>query len=179
MIDQTPFTETLSWLQKELANLRTGRAQPSMLESVQVETYGSLMPLQQLASLSAPEPRLLVVQPWDPQTTKDIERAIRQTDLGLNPAVDGVIIRVPFPPLTEEKRKELVKLMHGKLEEGKVKLRLAREGMIKDWKLKKTNGELSEDDFFRLEKDLQEIVDKMNQQIQEMGASKEKEMMTV
>lgn len=179
MIDHTHFEGVLASLQKDLANLRTGRASPSLLENLPVEAYGSSMPLQQVASITAPEPRMLVVQPWDQQTIKEVEKAIRQSDLGLNPAVDGVLIRVPFPALTEEKRKDLVKIMHGKLEESKIKLRQVRETILKDWKSKKTAGELSEDEFFRLEKDLKEVVDKTNQQIEDLGASKEHEMMTI
>lgn len=179
MIDKTHFEGVLSSLQKDLSGLRTGRATPSLLEDIQVEAYGSNMPLQQLASITSPEPRMLVVQPWDAQTIKDVEKAIRQTDLGLNPAVDGAIIRVPFPALTEEKRKELVKIMHGKLEEAKIKLRQIRETILKEWKAKKTAGEMSEDDFFRLEKDLQTIVDDTNKQIESIGEDKEKEMLTI
>ncbi|MEK7540100.1 MAG: ribosome recycling factor [Patescibacteria group bacterium] len=179
MIDKTHFAGVASSLQKDLSSLRTGRAIPALLEDIQVEAYGSNMPLQQLASITAPEPRLLVVQPWDAQTIKDVEKAIRQSDLGLNPVVDGVIIRVPFPALTEEKRKELVKIMHGRLEEAKVKLRQMRETILKEWKIKKTAGEMSEDDFFRLEKDLQDLVDETNQHIESMGEDKEKEMLTI
>lgn len=179
MIDKTPFTDVISSIQKELASIRTGRATPSLLEHLQVEAYGSYLPLQQVASITAPEPRMLIVQPWDQQTIKDVEKAIRQSELGLNPAVDGVLIRVPFPTLTEDKRKELVKLMHTKLEEGKIKLRQVRENLLKDWKTKKTAGELSEDEFFRLEKELKEIVETTNQQIEELGAAKEQDMMTV
>lgn len=179
MIDNTHFAGVLSSLQKDLSGLRTGRAVPSLLEDMQVEAYGSNMPIQQLASITAPEPRMLVVQPWDAQTMKDIEKAIQQSNLGLNPVVDGAIIRVPFPALTEEKRKELVKLMHGKLEEAKIKLRQIRETLLKEWKAKKTEGELSEDDFFRLEKELQAMVDETNQKIESMGEAKEKEMLTI
>lgn len=179
MIDKTHFAGVVSSLQKDLSGLRTGRAIPALLEDIQVEVYGSNMPLQQLASITAPEPRLLVVQPWDTQTIKEVEKAIRQTELGLNPVVDGVIIRVPFPALTEEKRKELVKFMHVKLEEAKVKLRQMRETTLKEWKTKKTAGEMSEDDFFRLEKDLQVLVDETNQHIESMGEDKEKEMLTI
>lgn len=179
MIDNRPFEDVIASLQKDLANLRTGRATPSVLEHIQVEAYGSTMPLQQVATITAPEPRMLVVQPWDQQTIKEVEKAIRQSDLGLNPAVDGALIRVPFPALTEDKRKELVKLMHTKLEESKVKLRHLRENILKDWKTKKTAGELSEDDFFRLEKELQELIDRNNQQIEDLGATKEQEMMTI
>lgn len=179
MIDSSHFEGVISSLQKELAGLRTGRAIPALLEDLQVEAYGSTMPLQQLASITAPEPRMLVVQPWDAQTMKEVEKAIRQTDLGLNPAVDGALIRVPFPALTEEKRKELVKIMHAKLEEAKIKLRQLRETMLKEWKVKKTAGEMSEDEFFRQEKDLQQVVDKVNEQIESLGQAKEKEMLTI
>lgn len=179
MIDSSHFDGIISSLQKELSGLRTGRAIPALLEDIQVEAYGSIMPLQQLASVSAPEPRMLIVQPWDAQTIKEVEKAIRQTDLGLNPAVDGVLIRVPFPALTEEKRKELVKIMHTKLEESKIKLRQLRETILKEWKVKKTAGEMSEDEFFRQEKDLQQLVDKVNEQIETLGQAKEKEMLTI
>lgn len=179
MIDHTHFEGVITALQKDLATIRTGRASPSLLENIQVEAYGSNMPLQQVASISAPEPRLLIVQPWDQHTIKEVEKAIRSSDLGLNPAVDGALIRVPFPALTEEKRKDLVKLMHSKLEESKIKLRQVRETLLKDWKVKKTAGEMSEDDFFRLEKELKELVDANNQQIESLGASKEQEMMTI
>lgn len=179
MIDKTHFEDVVNSLQKDLATIRTGRATPSLLENIQVEAYGSFMPLQQVASITAPEPRMLIVQPWDQQTVKEVEKAIRQSELGLNPAVDGVLIRVPFPALTEDKRKELVKLMHTKLEEAKIKMRQVRENILKDWKTKKTAGELSEDEFFRLEKELKELVEATNQQIEELGSAKEQDMMTL
>lgn len=179
MIEKNQIEQVLVGLNKDLANLRTGRAMPSLLENLPVEAYGGTLPLQQLASITAPEPRLLVIQTWDQQTIKEVEKAIRQSDLGLNPAVDGALIRVPFPALTEDKRKELVKVMHAKLEEARIKLRQVREGQLKDFKVQKTNGALSEDDYFRLEKELQILVDEANQRIQTTGDTKEKEMMTI
>lgn len=179
MIDTTQFSSVIEHIEKDLAGLRTGRAMPSLLESLQVETYGSYMSLQQLAAISAPEPRLLVIQPWDQSTMKDIEKAIRQSDMGLNPVVESNLVRVPFPALTEEKRKELVKIMHQKIEEGKIQLRKIRETVLKDLKMKKTEGKMSEDDFFREEKLMQEAVDTVTAQIDAIAAKKEADMMAI
>lgn len=178
-MDSSPFTSVTEHFKTDLQGLRTGRATPAFIENLPVESYGSTLPLAQLGSIAAPEPRLLTVQAWDPQTIKEIEKAIRQSDLGLNPAVDGQLIRIPFPPLTEEKRKELVKVMHHKLEEAKIQLRQIRETILKDLKQQKTDGKLSEDSFFRQEKDLQTEVDNTQTQLQQLADAKEQEMMTI
>ncbi|MFH1536601.1 MAG: ribosome recycling factor [Patescibacteria group bacterium] len=173
------FAKALEHLKSELKNIRTGRAVPTILENIQVEAYGQKTPLSGLASVTAPEPQTLVVTPYDKNTIKDLERGIRDANLDLNPTINGDIIRITFPPLTEEKRIELVKIMNERVEDTKISVKNIREDIMKNFKNQKNNKEISEDDYFREEKDLQKIVDDYNNQIQEISANKEKDIMTV
>ncbi|HWA58849.1 MAG TPA: ribosome recycling factor [Gemmatimonadales bacterium] len=161
---------------REFSGIRTGKATTSLLDLVRVDAYGSVMPLNQVALVAAPEPRLLTVQPFDKGLTQMIEKAIRDSDLGLNPATQGNLIRVPIPALTEERRKDLVKVMHKLGEEGKVAVRHARgEAHTRIKKVEK----VPEDDKTRGEKELQKVTDEHIKQIDQLIAAKEAEIMEV
>jgi ribosome recycling factor len=160
----------------ELATIRSGKATTSLLDTVRVDAYGQQLPLNQVASVSAPEPRLLTVQPWDRSLIGAVEKAIQTSDLGLNPSNDGTMIRVPLPPLTEERRKELVKVVHKLAEEGRIAIRHARtEALAQTKKLE----HVSEDDKRRAEKDLQKLHDDAIKQVDALVKGKEQEIMEV
>lgn len=161
----------------EFSTVRTGRANPQILHRIHVEYYGQATPLQQLASMSVPEPRLLVVQPFDKSTIGAIERAIQESDLGLNPSNDGVVIRLAFPPLTEERRKELIRVVRHMAEEGRVAVRNIRRHTKSD--MESLHGEISDDEIHRAEKELQEITDRHIAKIDEALARKEAELLEV
>ncbi|MEH6950789.1 ribosome recycling factor [Nitrobacter sp. NHB1] len=166
-------------LKHELGGLRTGRAAASMLEPVQVEAYGSHMPLNQVATISVPEPRLLSVQVWDKSMVKAVEKAIVDSNLGLSPATEGQVLRLRIPELNEERRKELVKVAHKYAEAAKVAVRhVRRDGLDTIKKLEK-NHEMSEDDQKRLDNDVQKATDAMISEIDQLLAGKEKEILTV
>jgi ribosome recycling factor len=161
---------------REFSGIRSGKASASLLDVVRVEAYGSPMPLNQVAMVAAPEPRLLTVQPFDKSLTHAIEKAIRDADLGLNPATQGLLIRVPLPALSEERRKELVKVVHKLAEEGRIAVRHARtDSMSRIKKLEK----VSEDDKARAEKDVQKVTDEHIRQIDTLVQAKEAEIMEV
>ena len=166
-------------LEEDLSTIRTGRASPSLVERLPVEYYGMNTPLIQLASISVPEPRQLLIRPFDPATLKDIDRAILASDLGLNPNNDGKVIRLTLPQLTEERRHELVRVGHNRMEDTRAKIRNVRRDLIRDLREFEDEGLISEDDLERGEKQLQELTDKMNDKVQEIGDKKEKEIMEV
>jgi len=161
---------------REFATLRSGKATTSLLDLVRVQAYGNEMPLNQVASVAAPEPRLLTVTPWDKSLAQAIDKGLRESDLGLNPVSQGGIIRVPLPPLTEERRRELVKVVHKLAEEGKVAVRHARHTSKEQ--LKKIEH-VSEDDHHKADHDLQKVTDDHIKHIDEMVKSKEAEIMEV
>lgn len=161
---------------RELATIRTGKATTTLLDTVRVEAYGNHVPLNQVASVAAPEPRLLTIQPWDKNLVVAIEKGIAASNLGLNPAHDGVLIRIPIPALTEERRKELVKVVHKLAEEGKVGVRHARTEAIS--KAKKAEH-VSEDETRHVEKDVQKLHDDAIKQIDGLVKGKEQEIMEV
>ncbi len=161
---------------RELATIRTGKATTSLLDTVKVEAYGQHLPLNQVASVAAPEPRLLTVQPWDRSLIGAVEKAIRASDLGLNPTNDGTIIRIPLPPLTEERRRELVKVVHKLTEEGRIAVRHARSDALS--KIKKVEH-VSEDDKRRYEKEVQKLHDEAMEQLETMMKAKEREVLEV
>lgn len=161
----------------EFGTVRTGRANPGILHRVQVEYYGTMTPLQQLASFAVPEPRLLVVSPFDPNAIPEIERGINAAQLGLNPSNDGHVIRLAFPELTEERRKDLIKLVRNMAEEGKVAIRQVRRHVKDD--IEALHGEISDDDIHRAEKDLQDATDRHTQRIDELLEHKEHELLEV
>ncbi len=165
----------------EFTSIRTGKASPALVEGIDimVASYGSKMKLNQLAMISTPEPRLIMVQPFDPSTTQDIERGLKESKLGINPNVDGKNIRLPMPELSEERRKDLVKLVKGMGEEARIRIRASRkEGIDKVKQLHKDN-ELTEDDVKSMEKDIQDLTDKYVKKIDEQVAAKDKDVMTV
>ncbi|MER3544370.1 MAG: ribosome recycling factor [Chloroflexota bacterium] len=166
-------------LEAELLGIRTGRASPALVERLLVDYYGTPTQLQQLATISAPEPQLLTIRPYDPSTIKEIERAIRASQLGLNPSNDGKIIRLVIPPLTEERRLELVKLVHRKVEEAKVAVRNCRRDTLEDLRNFKEEGLISEDEFFRGRDDLQELTDRYIEKVEAVGKRKEDEIRQV
>jgi len=170
---------TLENVRGELARLRTGKATPALLDGIHVEYYGSNMPLKQVANVSAPEPRLLVVQPWDRNLLGEIEKAILKSDLGLNPTNDGIVIRIPIPALTEERRKSLVKVAKKIGEDGKIAIRNIRRDANEKLKKAEKNHEISEDDLHRAQDKVQEITDDFIKKIDELLALKEKEIMEI
>ena len=171
--------KTLVHLAEEFDAVRAGRANPKVLDRIKVEYYGQETPLNGVASISSPDARTLVVQPWDTNLLKDIQKAIQVSDLGINPQNDGRVIRLTFPMLTEDRRKELVKQVKKYAEDAKVAMRnIRRDGMDYVKKLKK-NSEITEDDQKKAEKDLQDLLDKMIKKVDEATALKEKELMAL
>lgn len=166
-------------IRNEFATVRTGKASPALLDLIKVDAYGQQMPLNQMATIGAPEPRLIVVQPYDPSQLVAIEKAIMSSDLGLVPNNDGKIIRIPIPPLTEERRKELVRLTHKIAEEGRVAIRNIRHEANKRVHQQEKDGTISEDDMHRLLKDVQDLTDKHIAAIDQMLERKEQEVMEV
>lgn len=165
--------------ESELKTIRAGGANASVLDKIYVEYYGAQMPINQLASISRPEPKLLVIQPYDGSALKDIEKAINKSDLGIAPQNDGKVIRLTFPPLTEERRKELVKLVKKYTEEAKVQVRNARRDAMDNYKAQKKNGEITEDDLKGIEKDIQKLTDDCIKTVDNICADKEKEILEV
>jgi ribosome recycling factor len=164
---------------REFAGVRTGRATPALLEHVMVDYYGVATPVTQVASVTAPDPRLLVVQPWDKSMIKEVEKAIQKSELGLTPSVDGTVIRLPIPSLTGERRKELVKLVHKQAEEARVAIRnIRRDHKDKLEKLEK-KGELSEDELHRALDELQKLTDQHVKDVDTLLTAKEKEITEV
>jgi ribosome recycling factor len=166
-------------LKKELGGLRTGRASPSLLESVSVSAYGTTMPLNQLSTVSAPEPRLLVVQVWDRSMAKAVDAAIREAGLGLNPQSEGQVIRVPIPPLSEERRKELTKIAHKYAEQARVSVRNVRRDGLEALKKREKDREITQDQHRKLDKDVQTLTDDTIKKVDETLAHKEKEILHV
>lgn len=166
-------------LHDDLAAIRTGRANPGLVEKMSVEYYGTPTPLMQLASISVPEPRSLMIKPFDPTTIKVIEKAIQASELGLNPNNDGKVIHLNLPPLTEERRRDLVKHVHHRLEESRVAIRNIRRDAHNDMRDFEKEKLISEDDLERGEDDLQKLTDRFIEEIAEMGKKKEAEIMEV
>lgn len=177
---QEKFNAAVAHYEDELKKVRTGRAHASALDSIHVEAYGQKMPLNQVATVMAPEPQLLTITPFDPTNIAAISAAIRADQaLGLNPADDGRLIRVPIPPLTEERRKQIVKQTSEKVEEAKIALRNVRQDAFKEIKRLKDAKELSEDDQKRAEKGIDDLVSSLNAKIEEIFKAKEKEILTI
>lgn len=163
-------------LVSEFKTIRAGRANASVLDKIAIDYYGTMTPIQQVGSISSPDPRSLVIQPWDATALKDIEKAINASDLGITPQNDGKVIRLSFPPLTEERRQELVKTVKKYAEETKVQIRNARRDGIESFKKMKKDGEITEDDLKASEKDIQNMTDKYIKEIDNITADKEKEI---
>jgi len=164
---------------REFSTVRTGKATPALLDTVRVDAYGSKMPINQVGTVSAPEPRMLLVQPWDKGLIGAIEKAVRSAELGLNPVNDGNVIRIPIPPLTEERRRELVKVVHKLAEEGRVAVRHARQEANKEIKRRQQAHEVSEDEARRLLDEVQKLTDQYIARIDELLQAKEQEVMEV
>lgn len=160
----------------EFKTIRAGRANASVLDKIAIDYYGTMTPVQQVGSISSPEPRTLVIQPWDATVLKEIEKAINKSELGISPQNDGKVIRLTFPPLTEERRRELVKTVKKYAEEAKVQIRNARRDGIEAYKKQKKDGEITEDELKTIEKDIQAMTDKYIKEIDSVTADKEKEI---
>ncbi|MBM3118388.1 MAG: ribosome recycling factor [Chloroflexi bacterium] len=185
MIEQI-LTDTNSKMQKaidaltrDLAAIRTGRASPALVEHIRADYHGVLTPLNQIASISIPEAKMILIQPWDRSSIRTIEKAILTSDLGLNPTSDGTFIRIPIPPLTEERRKELIKVVHKRLEEARIELRNFRRDGIERLRQVEKNKEISQDQYTRASDQLQKLIDNFIYRVNSIGQDKEKEIMEV
>ena len=171
--------KTIASVAADFAAVRAGRANASVLDRIMVDYYGTPTPIHQIASIGSPDPRTLTIQPWDAQAVKLICKAIQESDLGINPQNDGKIIRLAFPQLTEERRKELVKQIAKYAEGGKVAIRNIRRDAVEAFKAQKKNGEITEDDMKIAEKDIQKMTDDMSKEIDALTEKKEKELLEV
>lgn len=170
---------TLNVVKHELVSIRTGRASTGLVENIKVDYAGVPTPLNQIASITAREANLLVIQPWDPTSIRNIEQAILKSDLGLNPANDGRVVRLPIPPLSEERRQELIKVVHTRVEDGKVALRNVRREAMDELKKMEKNKEISQDEHKRAGEQLQKLTDSHTTEMEQAGEAKEKELMEV
>ncbi len=168
--------QALHHFKVDIAGIRAGRANPSLVESVSVEAYGSRMKLMEVGNISAPQPSLLTVQVWDASILQNVIKAIQEANLGLNPSNEGNLIRLPIPPLTSERREEFIKILHQKMEDVRVAIRQIRHDFRNEWKKQSDGGEFGEDEFFRREKILQELVDKKILELDDSGKTKEEEL---
>ncbi len=184
MFDTTPYEsrmeQALNHFQDELKKIRTGRAHPNMLDGIMVEAYGTKMPLNQVANITAPEPQLIQVNPFDQNNVEAVVEAIRQDQgLGFNPTDDGRIVRVPVPQLTEERRRQIAKQLSDKVEDCRIAIRNVRHDALKDAKSQKDSKELSDDDFHRVSKALDDLVSDFQSKAEEIASAKEKEILTI
>jgi ribosome recycling factor len=171
--------KALDAMRREFGGVRTGKASPALLDTIRVDAYGSKLPVNQVATVSVPEPRLLIVQPWDKGLLAVVEKAIRSAELGLNPASDGNVIRVPIPALNEERRREMVKLLHKIAEEGRIAVRHARQEANKEIKTREQSHEISEDDARRELDEVQKLTDEFISRIDHLLKAKEEEVLEV
>jgi ribosome recycling factor len=176
---QDRMKKSIDSMRKDFMMVRTGRATPVVLEPIRVSAYGQEMPIKQVASVSIPEPRMIVIQPWDKGVISDIEKAIQKSDLGINPSNDGKIIRLVFPPLTEDRRKELVKQLKKRSEEGRVSIRNIRRDAMEMLKDMQKEGMITEDDEKRGQAEFDDLTKKMIEEIDKVLEAKEKEVMEV
>lgn len=170
-MDKAKFEQIIAFYKIDIASVRTGRATPALVEDVVVEAYGQRMTIKELASISTPEPRTVVIQPWDKGVLEAISSAIQKSSVGLAPIADGDLIRLNIPSLTEERRKEFIKLLKQKTEEAKIKIRRLRE------EIHKTFDDMNKDETFRAKEDLQKVVDEYNKKLEELEKKKEVELM--
>lgn len=170
---------SIDHLRDEFGRVRTGRANPGLVEQMKVDYYGSAVPLQQLAGITVPDPRMLQITPYDQNAVTTIEKAIQESDLGINPSNDGKVIRLTFPPLTEERRRDLVKVVRQRAEEARVAVRNIRRQARHDLEEFQKEGELSEDDLVRAEKDLDKLTQEITEEIDDLLDRKERELMEV
>lgn len=175
----TRMGKTIEALKKDLASVRTGRATPTLVDNIKADYYGTPTPLKQMATISAPEARLLVIQPWDASTIGEIKKAILKSELGLNPSSDGNVIRLAIPPLSEERRRDLVKAVHKKAEEGRIALRNIRRDALEMLRELEKEKEISQDEQKRAQERLQEITDSFIEKAGELAQAKEAELLQV
>ena len=173
------MTRAVAHAREDFATVRTGRASPSLVEKLKVDYYGTDVPLQQIAGIQVPEARLMVITPYDKSSLKNIEKAIQTSDLGINPGNDGTVLRLAFPPLTEERRKEFVKQVHGKAGDGRVAIRNIRRAARKDLEGLEKDGDITSDELERAEKDLEKITHDFVAEIDKMLHTKEQELLSV
>ncbi|MBP1558779.1 MAG: ribosome recycling factor [Oscillospiraceae bacterium] len=173
----TKMTKTMNNMRGEFSSIRAGRANPAVLDKIRVDYYGTPTPINQMAAVSVSEARILVIQPWDKSTMKPIEKAIQSSDIGINPTNDGVVLRIAFPPLTEERRKELCKSVRKLAEDAKVAIRSIRRDANDKFKTMKKNSEITEDDQKNYENDIQKLTDQYCKDIDTEAAAKEKEIL--
>ncbi len=171
--------KTVEVMQSDFASVRAGRANAAVLDQIRVDYYGTPTPVQQIGTISSPDPRTLVIQPWESSLLKEIEKAIQTSDLGINPQNDGRVIRLVFPQLTEERRKELAKQVKKYGEDSKVAVRNIRRDAMEKFKAQKKKSEITEDDLKNIEKDLQKITDDFVKKIDELVAKKDKELQSI
>ncbi|MBI4049683.1 MAG: ribosome recycling factor [Candidatus Doudnabacteria bacterium] len=176
---EAEFAKAVEHLRSELKTVRTGRASAQLVEHLEVEYYGTKTPLIQLAQIAVPEPRSITIQPYDKQALKEIEKAVQTSNLGINPINDGTYIRLNIPPMTEERRKELVKVVAQMAERTRVSIRNIREEIWKEIQKQENEGKISEDDKIGAKEDLQKMVDKFNEQIKKLADAKEQEVLTI
>lgn len=178
-VTEEKMTKTVAVLDREYKSIRAGRANVSVLDKITVDYYGAPTPIQQMAAVSVPEPRILMIQPWDASTLKEIEKAILVSDIGINPQNDGRVIRLAFPPLTEERRKEIVKDVKRTAEDNKVAIRNTRRDALEKLKGLQKSGTITEDDQTNGEKKIQKLTDNYCKEIDELAALKEKEILEI
>jgi ribosome recycling factor len=166
-------------LKRDLAGIRTGRASPALVEHIKADYHSVLTPINQMSSISVPEAKMILIQPWDRSSTRSIEKAILASDLGLNPTSDGNVIRIPIPPLTEERRKDLTKAVHKRTEEARIEVRNLRRDGIEKLRQSEKNKEISQDQYARASEQLQKITDNFIDKVNDTGQAKEKEIMEV
>jgi ribosome recycling factor len=176
---KTQISKAISHLKSEFTTLQTGRANASLVDELMIDSYGSMMPLKQLANISCPDAKTIRVEPWDKNFVKEIEKAITIADIGINPQNMGDSIFLPIPPMTEDRRKSMVKLVHELSEKAKISIRSARQDSMKLAKMQEDEGALSEDQLKDLESDIQENVDSANKEIDQLSKKKEQEVLTV
>jgi ribosome recycling factor len=176
---ESRMSKTVDVLHEDLQGIRTGRASPALVEKLMVEYYGAATPLQQLAAISAPEPRLLTIRPWDPSLVSTIEKAILKSELGLTPSNDGKLIRLIIPRLTEERRRELAKVVARRVEEARVSIRNLRREAMDDLREMEKEDMISEDDMYKGRDEIQELTDRFIKRVDEVGADKDAEIMEV
>ncbi len=173
------FSKTIEFLKQDISGLRTGRASASIVEDVMVEAYGSFQPLKAVASISIADAKTINVEPWDKSLMQAVETGIRNSDVGINPVNDGKLIRLPLPDLTAERRQELIKVLHKKLEEARIAIRKIREEVRQSIDKAEKAKEMGEDEKFSLQEKLEEIVKDYNEQVKDIGEKKEKEIATI
>ena len=176
---QSHLDKSIDHLKSKMASLQAGKASVNMVEDIQVENYGSLMPLKSVANISCPDIKTIKIEPWDKNSMGDIQKAIMESDLGINPQNMGSHIFLPVPPMTEDRRKSLVKIVKEEEEAAKISIRNVRHDFLKKVKLQKDENEISEDEQKKLEKDIQEKIDSANKNIEELSKNKERDIMTI